>query len=68
MEENMVFKVGDKVKIKENLSSCTHVDPDGSMCRWQGEVMTIRNCVNSAFLGTYYKMQEDVETVSRFSI
>ena len=51
----MKYKVGDRVKIKENLSENLYLGM--RMAKWQGEVMTIR----AVERGNYYKMLEDMD-------
>lgn len=52
----MKYKVGDKVKIKEDISHCLGRDPYGKMDKWQGKTMTIREVTPP-----YYQMEEDID-------
>lgn len=58
----MRYEIGDKVKIKSDLSKCENIDPSGCMRRWEGQIMTI-SCIlrNSSTLEYYYKLSEDSE-------
>ncbi|MCB6992412.1 DUF5664 domain-containing protein [bacterium 210820-DFI.6.37] len=51
----MIYQVGDRVKIKENLSESSCVNE--RMDKWQGKEMTIR----AIECDRYYKMREDMD-------
>lgn len=51
----MKYKVGDKVRIKDDISACIYINKRGLMDKWQGKVMTIRG-----YEGGCYKMKEDI--------
>lgn len=51
----MRYKVGDKVRIKDDISVCRYINKQGLMDKWQGKVMTIRG-----YEGRCYKMKEDI--------
>ena len=51
----MRYKVGDKVRIKDDISACIYINKQGLMDKWQGKVMTIRG-----YEGGCYKMKEDI--------
>lgn len=50
----MKYKVGDRVRIKDDISGNTQINPEGKMDKWQGKIMTIREVVFDQ-----YKMEED---------
>lgn len=53
----MKYKVGDKVRIKDDISEAKYLAQ--SMLKWQGKVMKIRTIESN-----YYKMEEDMEEYS----
>lgn len=53
--QEMRYKVGDKVRIKDDISACKYTNKQGLMDKWQGKVMTIRGYEDG-----FYKMKEDI--------
>ena len=51
----MEYKVGDKVRIKDDISRCSSGDHAGKMDKWQGQVMTIADIITS----TKYRVVDD---------
>ena len=51
----MKYKVGDVVRIKDDISKCRFRNSEGKMDKWQGQVMTIADIVAS----TKYRMVDD---------
>lgn len=54
-ENNMKYKVGDKVRIVSEWDNSCHQNSEGKMDKWLGKVMTIR----AHRYGCSYKMKED---------
>ncbi|MCO7124146.1 hypothetical protein NIA71_19700 [Ihubacter massiliensis] len=56
----MKYKVGDVVRIKDDISKCRFRNSEGKMDKWQGKTVTVTKC-NSNGLYDYYFMREDDE-------
>ena len=54
-ENNMKYKVGDKVRIVSEWDNSCHQNNEGKMDKWLGKNMTIR----AIYYGRSYKMKED---------
>lgn len=51
----MKYKIGDRVRIVSNKRNIASWNNEGKMDKWLGQIMTIRDIVDSRF----YKMVED---------
>ena len=50
----MKYKVGDKVRIKDDISQCRYCNKYSGMGKWQGKTMTVRMVCDD-----FYRMEED---------
>lgn len=57
----MKYKVGDRVRIKDDISGCNSGDYAGEMDKWQGKTMTVVECHSDEFYN-HYLMREDNRT------